>query len=231
MSGPHVLVVDDEQGIRRTLRAYLAQRGYDVSAARSGEEAIDAVEMKRPDVVLLDLLMPGIGGLEACKRIRSRWSVPIIVLSVMNGEQDKVEALHAGADDYVTKPFGVEELVARIDVALRHRAGRASGEDPVYRCGDLTVDLGRHFVAIDGGEVRLTPIEYEILRCLAARAGRIVTHAMLLNDVWGPEHEGEIQILRFGVFQLRKKLHDDPLHPRYIFTEPGVGYRLGGETR
>jgi two-component system KDP operon response regulator KdpE len=227
MSGPRVLVVDDEPGIRRILRAYLVGRGYAVSAAGTGEEAVASMETQRPDVVLLDLVMPGMGGIEACKRIRARWSVPIIVLSVVNSEADKVEALHAGADDYVTKPFGAEELGARIEVALRHRAGFASGEEPVYRYGDLTIDVGRRSVTLAGQDIHLTPIEYDILRALAVRTGRIVTHAMLLQDVWGIGHEAEIQLLRFGIFQLRKKLGENPLHPRYIFTDPGVGYRLG----
>ncbi|HKI18588.1 MAG TPA: response regulator transcription factor [Isosphaeraceae bacterium] len=227
MSGPRILVVDDERGIRRTLRAYLTQHGYAVTAVGSGEEAIESMEALRPDLVLLDLVMPGLGGLETCKQLRARWTLPIIVLSVIDAEPDKVAALQAGADDYVTKPFGPDELVARIGVALRHRAGVASGEMPVFRCGDLAIDLGRRQVTIADGEVHLTPIEYDLLRCLATRTGRIVTRAMLLREVWGAGHEDEIQLLRFGVFQLRKKLNDDPLRPRYIFTEPGVGYRLG----
>jgi two-component system, OmpR family, KDP operon response regulator KdpE len=146
---------------------------------------------------------------------------------VLNQEKDKVEALDAGADDYVTKPFGVEELLARIRVALRHRAAVASGEEPVYRSGDLVIDMGQRRVTLAGQELHLTPIEYDLLCCLATHNGRIVTHATALRAVWGPEHETDIQLLRFAVLQLRKKLHDDPLRPRYIFTEPGVGYRFG----
>ena len=227
MNGPRILVVDDEPGIRRTLRDYLAERGYRPDVATSGEQAIEAVEQQRPDVVLLDLVMPGMGGLEACRQIRARSSVPIIVLSVMNQERDKVQALEAGADDYVTKPFGAEELLARIGVALRHRAGLASGEAPIFRGGDLVVDVGNRLVTLGGEELRLTPIEYDVLRVLASHGGRIVTHAMLLAAVWGPEHETEIQLLRFAIFQLRKKLGEHPLHPKHIFTEPGVGYRFG----
>jgi two-component system KDP operon response regulator KdpE len=227
MSGPHILAVDDEPAIRRTLRAYLAHHGYSVTAVASGEDALRVIETQRPDVVLLDLLMPGIGGLETCRQIRARRPVPIIVLSVMSDQSDKVAALNAGADDYMTKPFGAEELLARIGVALRHRAGVASGETPVYRYADLTVDVGRRHVTIGERELYLTPNEYELLCCLAMGRGRVVTHATLLRDVWGPEHGDEIQLLRFAAFQLRKKLGDDPLRPRYIFTEPGVGYRLG----
>lgn len=226
MNGPRVLVVDDEIGIRRMVRAYLAERGYRAAVASSGEEAIEAVESQRPDVVLLDLLMPGIGGLQACKQIRARSSVPIIVLSVMSQEHDKVEALEAGADDYMTKPFGAEELLARIGVALRHRAGFASGEEPVFRSRDLEIDVSQRRVTLHGDEIHLTPIEYDLLCLLASHGGRIVTHATALKTVWGPEQETEIPLLRFAIFQLRKKLGDDPLRPLYIFTEPGVGYRF-----
>jgi two-component system KDP operon response regulator KdpE len=226
MSGARILVVDDEPGIRRTLRAYLSEHGYKATAVASGEEAVEAVGTQRPDVVLLDLAMPGIGGLEACRQIRARWSTPIVVLSVKNQEREKVEALDAGADDYVTKPFGPEELLARIRVALRHRAGVASGEEPVYRSGDLVVDVGRRLVTLHGEPIHLTPTEYDLLCCLAAHADRVVTHALALRTIWGIEHSGETQLLRFAILQLRKKLQDDPLHPRYIFTEPGVGYRF-----
>jgi two-component system, OmpR family, KDP operon response regulator KdpE len=227
MNGPRILVVDDEAGIRQALRQYLAEHGYRAVVASSGEEAIEAVEQQRPDVILLDLVMPGIGGLEACKQIRARSSVPIIVLSVMSQEHDKVQALESGADDYVTKPFGAEELLARIGVALRHRAGLASGEEPIFQSGDLVVDVGRRLVTLGGEELRLTPIEYDVLRVLASSRGRIVTHSMLLAAIWGPEHEMEIHLLRFAVFQLRKKLGENPLHPKYIFTETGIGYRFG----
>lgn len=227
MSRPHTLIVDDEPAIRQTLGSYLTKRGYATATASSGEEALDSVQSRRPDLVLLDLVMPGIGGLEACRRIRARSSVPIIVLSVIDREPEKVEALEAGADDYLTKPFGPDELVARIGVALRHRAGLASGVEPVYRCGDLTVDLGNRNVTLGGGQIRLTLTEYDVLRCLAAASGRTLAHGQLLREIWGPEHETEIQLLRFAVFQLRKKLADDPLRPRYIMTVPGIGYQFG----
>jgi len=230
MRGPRVLVVDDEPGIRRALRGFLSEQGYNVATAASGEEAVQAVELHRPDVILLDLAMPGMGGLEACRRIRARWLTPIIVLSVMGAEQDKVTALDAGADDYLTKPFGMQELLARIRVALRHGAGLASGNEPVYRSGDLAIDVGRRQVTLGDREIHLTPTEYEVLKYLAANAGRVVTHRALLRAVWGPEYNTETQLVRYTVLQLRRKLGDDPLNPRYIFTDPGVGYRFRAES-
>jgi two-component system KDP operon response regulator KdpE len=226
MNGPRVLVVDDEPEIRRALRVALADQGYSASAVASGEEAITTVEHSRPDVLLMDLAMPGIGGLEAIRRIRERWPVPIIVLSVMGQERDKVAALDAGADDYLTKPFGMEELVARIRVALRHAAAIPSGAEPVYRSGELVIDVGRRRVTLGGEEIHLTPTEYAVLTYLAANAGRVVTHSMVLRAVWGPEYGGENQLLRYTVLQLRRKLRDDPVHPRYLFTDPGIGYRF-----
>lgn len=226
MSGPTILVVDDEPEIRRALRIALGEQGYTVQLAPSGEEGVSAVERARPDVILLDLAMPGMGGLEACKRIRARWAVPIIVLSVMGQERDKVEALDAGADDYLTKPFGMEELVARIRVALRHAAAIPSGTEPVYRSGELLIDVGRRRVTLGGEEIHLTPTEYNVLTYLAANNGRVVTHGMVLRAVWGPEYTGDSQLLRYTIAQLRKKLRDDPVQPRYLFTEPGIGYRF-----
>jgi two-component system KDP operon response regulator KdpE len=226
MSGPRVLIADDEPENRRALRVGLADRGYQPAEVASGEEAVAAVEQNRPDVLLLDLAMPGIGGLEACRRIRARWPVPIIVLSVMGEEQDKVAALDAGADDYLTKPFGMEELVARIRVSLRHAAALMSGTEPVYRSGALVVDVGKRLATLDGEPLHLTPTEYDVLKYLAVHAGRVVTHAMVLRAVWGPEYGEESQLLRYTILQLRKKLHDDAVHPRYLFTDPGIGYRF-----
>ncbi len=226
MSGPRVLVVDDEPEIRRALRVALGDQGYSASVVASGEEAVDSVEHSRPDVLLMDLAMPGIGGLEAIRRIRERWPVPIIVLSVMGQEREKVEALDAGADDYLTKPFGMEELIARIRVALRHAAAIPSGAEPVYRSGDLAIDVGHRRVTLGSEEIHLTPIEYAVLTYLAANAGRVVTHSMVLRAVWGPEYGAENQLLRYTVLNLRKKLRDDPVHPRYLFTDPGIGYRF-----
>jgi two-component system, OmpR family, KDP operon response regulator KdpE len=226
VKGPRILIADDEPEIRRALRIALADRGYDPLAVASGEEAVAAVDQSRPDVILLDLGMPGIGGLEACRRIRARWQVPIIVLSVMGEEEDKVQALDAGADDYLTKPFGMDELVARVRVAQRHAAAVASGTEPVYRSGDLVIDVGKRLVTLAGDEIHLTPTEYEVLKYLATHARRVVTHAMVMRAVWGPEYSDETQLLRYTILQLRRKLHDDPVHPRYLLTEPGVGYRF-----
>ncbi|HLZ71929.1 MAG TPA: response regulator transcription factor [Dehalococcoidia bacterium] len=226
MNGPLVLIVDDEAEIRRALRLALEGRGYRVAAAASGEEAIAALEKARPEVVLLDLLMPGIGGLETCKRLRARWPVPIIVLSVMGQEHDKVAALDAGADDYLTKPFGFDELMARIRVAQRRAHALSGGDEPVYRSGELVLDLGRRSLSRGGSEIHLTPIEYEVLKYLAVHAGRVVTHHMLLHAVWGPEYNGDTQVLRYTITQLRKKLGDSAAQPRHLVTETGIGYRL-----
>jgi two-component system, OmpR family, KDP operon response regulator KdpE len=226
MNGPRILIVDDEPEIRRALTVGLNDRGYRTTAVATGEDAITAVEQSRPDVILLDLGMPGIGGLEAARRIRERWPVPIIVLSVMGEEKDKVSALDAGADDYLTKPFGMEELLARIRVSLRHSAALLSGVDPVYHSGDLTIDIGRRLVTLGEENIHLTPTEWEVLKYLATHAGRVVTHSMVLRAVWGPEYGDETQLLRYTVLQLRRKLRDDPVKPRYIFTDPGVGYRF-----
>jgi two-component system KDP operon response regulator KdpE len=226
MNGPRVLIVDDEPEIRRALRLALEARGYKATAVASGEDAIATVEKSRPDVILLDLVMPGIGGLETCKRIRASWPVPIIVLSVMGQEQDKVAALDAGADDYLTKPFGFDELTARIRVAQRHAAALAIGTDLVYRSGDLVLDVGKRSVTRNGTQIHLTPTEYEVLKYLATHAGRVVTHTMLVHAVWGPAYTGDTQALRVTMTQLRKKLQDDAAMPRYLFTETGVGYRF-----
>jgi tryptophan synthase beta chain len=191
MRRPRVLVVDYEPAIRRALRVFLSEQSYLVQAVASGEEAVAAVEQQRPDLILLNLGMPGIGGLEAAKRIRSRWQTPIIVLSMMGEERDKVQALDAGADDYLTKPFGMQDLLARMRVALRHNVGLASGAEPVYRSGDLAIDIGRRVVSLAAEEIHLTPTEYDVLRYLATNAGRVVTHAMVLRAVWGPEYGEE----------------------------------------
>jgi two-component system KDP operon response regulator KdpE len=225
MSGERVLVVDDEQGIRDSLRAFLTEQGYAASTASSGEQALNTFETLQPDVVLLDLLMPDMSGMEVCRQIRTQWQTPIIVLSVMGNESDKVEALEAGADDYLIKPFGLRELHARIRVALRHQ--HAQGADQrVFHHDDLTVEFDKQLVTLRGEEVRLTPTEYAIVRCLVANAGRVVTHATLLKDVWGAEQEANIASLRFAMVQVRRKLGDDPLRPRFIATVPAVGYRF-----
>jgi two-component system KDP operon response regulator KdpE len=216
---PRILLVDDETSVRTTVRRGLEALGYDVDVASDGLEGLRLVERWRPDVVLMDLAMPKMGGLTAIEQIRTWSDVPIIVLSVMGEEADKVRALEVGADDYLTKPFGLQELNARIRVALRHLA-RARTDQPV-QLGDVCVDLGKRLVAVQGQEVHLTPIEYEMLKQLVLNAGRVLTHEMLLDRVWGPEYHGEVHYLRPVITSLRKKLGS-----QLIQTEPGVGYRL-----
>ncbi len=220
-----VLVVDDEPPIVRAVAANLRVRGYEVLTASSGEGALAAVETHQPDCVVLDLGLPGIDGLEVLRRLRTWTQVPVVVLTAIDGERDKVTALDLGADDYVTKPFGVAELMARVRVALRH--ARASGGDRprVVRAGDVAVDLDAKLVTRDGAPVRLTPIEYRLLETLATNAGRLCTHRFLLERVWGPGYGDESQYLRVYMANLRKKL-DDPAAPQLLLTEPGMGYRF-----
>ena len=224
MSG-RVLVVDDEADMRRALRAGLEGRGYDVRAVESGEEALRESRDWRPDVVLLDLGLPGLDGFATLERLREHSRAAVIVVSVMPGESDKVRALQIGADDYVVKPFGMDELAARIVAVLRRQADLASGE-PVLELGGLVVDLARRRVTVDAREVRLTPTEYAVLRFLALNADRPVTHGTLLREVWGEYATGATYNTRYVVAQLRRKLGDDPARPRFVLTEPGVGYRL-----
>jgi two-component system KDP operon response regulator KdpE len=226
MSG-RVLVVDDEVEMQRALRAGLGYHDFDVRAVGTGEEAIREAAAWRPDVVLLDLGLPGMDGFQTLATLRPATRAAVIVVSVMPGEKDKVRALDAGADDYVVKPFGTEELVARIRAVLRRQAAVDSGE-PVIRAGNLEIDLARRAVTVGGRPVRLTPTEYELLRYLALHAGKPVTHTTLLRQVWGEYAVGDKYNTRYVVAQLRKKLHDDPANPRYIVSEPGVGYRLEG---
>ena len=224
-----MLVVDDEEEMRRALRTGLQHADYEVHAVGSGEEALQQVAAWRPDVVLLDLGLPGISGFAVLERLRERGDrTAVIVISVMPGEQDKVRALELGADDYVVKPFGMRELLARIRAVLRRQAAVGSG-DPVIVVADLTVDLARREVSVRGQRVHLTPTEYQVLRLLAIHAGRPVTHTMLLRQVWGDYAIGDRYNTRYVVAQLRKKLGDDPARPRYISSEPGVGYRLETE--
>ena len=223
--GARILVVDDEPQILRSLRTTLASHGYDVQTAATGEEALAAVDGRLPDLVVLDLVLPGLSGLEVCRRLRARASLPILVLSARGDERDKVAALDLGADDYLTKPFGVNELLARIRAALRRAVG-ARGPSAVVEAGALRVDFDRRQVTLDGAEVRLTPTEFDLLKVLVANAGRVLTHGYLLRTVWGPEYEGESQLLRVFIGQLRRKVERDPSRPRQILTEPGVGYRF-----
>ncbi len=220
-----MLVVDDEVEMQRALRTGLRYHGFDVRAVGSGEEAVRESAAWRPDVILLDLGLPGMDGFQALAELRPATRAAVIVVSVMPGEKDKVRALDAGADDYVVKPFGTEELVARIRAVLRRQADLSSGE-PVVRSGDLEIDLAHRTVKVKGRPVHLTPTEYELLRYLGLHAGKPVTHTTLLRQVWGDYAVGDRYNTRYVVAQIRKKLGDDPSNPRYIVNEPGVGYRL-----
>jgi two-component system KDP operon response regulator KdpE len=221
-----VLVVDDEPQILRALGINLRARGYDVDLAPDGEHALTLAASHHPDVVVLDLGLPGIDGVEVIRGLRGWSTVPIVVLSVRDGERDKVSALDAGADDYVSKPFSVGELIARMRVALRHTARVAQDTSAPFTVGDLRVDLVRRRVFVGEREVRLTPIEYRLLTTLIRHAGKVVTHRQLLKEVWGPPYADQAQYVRVYMGQLRRKLCADPARPRYLVTEPGVGYRL-----
>jgi len=223
--GARILVVDDEPQLLRSLRTTLAAHGYDVQTAASGEEAVDMLAARLPDLVVLDLVLPRLSGLEVCRELRTRSSVPILILSARGDERDKVAALDAGADDYLTKPFGVNELLARIRAALRRAAG-ARGASTVLESGDLRVDVDRRVVTRGGEEVRLTPTEFDLLKTLVSNAGRVLTHGYLLGAVWGPQYDGESQLVRVFIGQLRRKIERDPARPAHIVTEPGVGYRF-----
>jgi two-component system KDP operon response regulator KdpE len=225
--GPLALVVDDEPAILRALRAGLEARGYRVRTETSGQGAIDATAVDDPDVVVLDLGLPDIDGIAVCRRIRGWSDVPIVVLSADGSDSRKVEALDEGADDYVTKPFSMAELLARVRVALRHRPspGSTAVDQAVVEVGDLRIDVARHEVAVGGRRVDLTPKEFAFLLLLARWPGRVLTHGTILAEVWGPGYGTETQYLRVYASQLRKKLDDDPARPRLV-TEPGVGYRL-----
>ena len=224
--GSLVLVVDDEAPIRRVVSAALQARGYRVATATTGQSAIDVAATDAPTVVILDLGLPDMDGVDVCRRIREWSDMPIIVLTAEGADDRKVSALDAGADDYVTKPFSMPELLARVRVALRHHRRVAAGSDAsLLEVGDLVVDLGDHAVRIGDTRVDLTPKEFDFLALLARHPGRVLTHRTILQDVWGPEYGTETQYLRVYASQLRKKLDDDPARPRLI-TEPGVGYRL-----
>jgi two-component system KDP operon response regulator KdpE len=223
-----VLVVDDEPQIRRAIRAGLHAHGFEVEQADCGEAALDAIALNLPDVVILDLGLPDLNGNEVVRQVREWSTVPIIILSVRGDERDKVRALDSGADDYVTKPFGMGELLARIRVALRHSA-RVESHEPVLQFGDLRIDLPRRLVTVAEREVHLTPTEFDLLTELATNAGKVLTHQMLLSRVWGPASAESTHYLRVYINQLRNKLEAEPTRPRYILTEPGVGYRFREE--
>jgi len=221
----HVLVVDDEEQIRRALRSILSTRGYSLEMAATAEEALARAIDKPPDLVVLDLALPDRSGIEVCRELRSWMTAPILILSVRANEADKIEALDEGADDYLTKPFSAGELLARIRALLR-RAAALTSPPPVVKTGDLEIDIARRRVAVRGEEVALTPTEFDILAYLARNADLVVTQKMILQEVWGPEWVEDAQTLRVHVSHLRKKLERSPGGPRYIITEPGVGFRL-----
>lgn len=221
--GLKVLVVDDEIAIRRFLRVALNGQGFIVSETSTGQEALQAISNIRPDVVILDLGLPDMDGIDVTKRTREWSKVPIIILSVREQEDDKIAALDAGADDYLTKPFGMGELLARIRTVLRRQNSIMS--EPIFSIGSLVVDLANRLVTVNGIEIQLTPTEYEILRLLVTNAGKVITNRQLLKQVWGEGYD-DLHILRVNVSNLRHKLEPDPSRPTYLHTEPGVGYRL-----
>jgi two-component system KDP operon response regulator KdpE len=224
MISAKILIVDDAQQVRRVLRTALSSEGYTTYEAASGEEALDSIRTAVPDAILLDVNMPGMGGLEACREIRRTTDVPILMLTVRNSERDKVLALDAGADDYVVKPFGMQELLARIRAALRRRIAR--GKVTSFAAKDLNIDFEARVVAVRGRDVHLTPKEFELLHHLVLNAGKPLTHRRLLQAVWGPDYGDEPEYLRVMINQLRKKLESDPSRPKLILTEPWVGYRF-----
>ncbi len=225
MNTAKVLVVDDEPQIRRTLRAALTHQGYLVTEARSGEEALERFRADLPELVLLDLNMPGMGGLQACRQLREHSDAAIIVLTARDAEQDKVQALDAGADDYITKPFGMPELLARMRAALR-RLPTTADEGRKLQLADLTVDFAARRVTVAGRTSRLTPKEFDLLRFFHANANQVLPHRKLLQAVWGPDYGDEVEYLRVFINQLRKKIEPDPSKPRHLVTEPWAGYRF-----
>jgi two-component system KDP operon response regulator KdpE len=219
----HILVVDDEPHILRALQATLRGAGYDVVAAATGEEALRSAAVRPPKAVILDLVLPDRHGLEVCRELRTWTEVPILVLSAVGDEGEKVAALDAGADDYVTKPFGTDELLARLRAALRRTAPETG---PIFEIGELVVDLDKRSVTFAGEPVALTPNEFDLLRLFVRNEGKLLTHPAILREVWGPAYDAESHYLHVYVSQLRQKLEPDPARPRYLLTEPGAGYRL-----
>jgi two-component system KDP operon response regulator KdpE len=229
MRAPRILLVDDEVPIQRAVAPLLRSRGYDVDVAATGDEALKSVRTHPPDLIVLDLGLPDIEGTEVCRRIRAESAIPIVVLSARGAEADKVTALDLGADDYVTKPFGPEELLARIRVALRRVFSTDEAPSGRLERGDLIIDYDRHRVVRGDEEIRLTPKEFDLLELLARNAGRVLTHRAILKAIWGPNSVNQPEHLWVLVAQLRKKLEPDPSHPRYLLSEPWVGYRFAAE--
>jgi two-component system KDP operon response regulator KdpE len=222
-----ILLAEDEVVLRDFVSRNLRARGFEVLEASNGLEAMALWERENPHLLILDIMMPRMDGLEVCRRVREHSMVPIIVLTALDAESDKVAALDLGADDYLTKPFGVEELMARVRAVLRRTQGETvSPANGVKRFGNLEIDLAGHIVRLHGVEVRLSPIEFSLLEQLVTHAGKVISHRMLLQRIWGPEYGGEAEYLRVYINRLRQKLEHDPAHPRYLLTEPGVGYRF-----
>lgn len=226
MEHKHILVVDDESQITRVLRTTLSSHGYDIRVANDGETALEIMKDWSPDLVITDLAMPNMDGLELCRRLRLSTQIPIIVLSVRGEEKTKVQALDAGADDYVTKPFGIEELLARVRANLRRAPAAENEQAPLIEIGDFRIDLAAHKVTVRHREVHLTPKEFDLLTYLASHPGKVTTHRTLLGAIWGGQSTEQVEYLRVFVGQLRKKLEPEASSPRYIVTEPWVGYRF-----
>jgi two-component system KDP operon response regulator KdpE len=225
-NAPHILVVDDEPQILRAIRTILTEKQFRVTTASRGEEGLTLAATNEPDLIILDLGLPDMDGVEVCARLREWTQIPIIILSVRDSEREKVAALDMGADDYLTKPFGIEELLARVRVALRHAAYRKGEQSKVVKAGSLMIDLAWHIVKRGEEEVKLTGIEYKLLAYLASNHGRVLTHQSILTHVWGPADADHTEYLRVYMRQLRKKLEEDPERPQFILTEPGIGYRF-----
>lgn len=225
-NAPNILVVDDELQIQRAIRTILTEKGFKVTTASRGEEALTLAAANTPDLVILDLGLPDMDGVEVCTRLREWTQCPIIILSVRDSERDKVAALDKGADDYLTKPFGIEELLARVRVALRHSASRKGEQSKVVKAKELVIDLVWHIVKRGDEEIKLTGTEYKLLAHLASNHGRVLTHQSILTHVWGPADADHTEYLRVYMRQLRKKLEADPERPQIILTEPGIGYRF-----
>lgn len=226
-SDPVIVVIEDDPSIRRFLRTSLGSHGFNVIDAETGKQGIVEVEIRKADLVILDLGLPDMDGVDVIKAIRTWSSVPIIILSARSGEQQKIDALDAGADDYLTKPFGFGELLARIRVALRHATrSQDQNQDHVFSTGNLKVDLANRLVSVDDKEIHLTPIQYRLLTVLVKNAGKVLTHQQILKDVWGPSYRENAHYLRIYMSQLRQKLEADPTRPQLLLTETGVGYRL-----
>jgi two-component system KDP operon response regulator KdpE len=223
---PKILVIDDEPQIQRALQTILKKHDYQVSLASLGEEGLTKAAAEQPDIIILDLGLPDIEGITVCIRLREWTETPIIVLSVRDSERDKVAALDEGADDYLIKPFSIEELLARVRVAMRHAVHLQGQKEAVLHLDGLDIDLSRHYVAKNGNEIKLTATEYKLLAYLINNAGRVLTHQTILKQVWGMEYMDNIEYLRVFISQLRKKLEDNPKEPRFILSEPGIGYRF-----